>query len=594
MIQVKKFITTILLAISLVIPAISAPLVNYQVAEAATVQINKTKISVYVGKTYTLKVSGTTAKVTWSSNDKKVATVASTGKVKGIKKGTATITAKVGSKSYKCAVTVKNPEISAKSLVMEVADMEKLSVKGAIGTVNWKSSNKSVVSVSSKGLISAKSIGTAKITGTYNDKTYTCAVTVADKTLHASVTNLSLNEETTIILTADGLLEDEYIYNDIENTSIIKSSWGEWVGDDIPLTITPKKVGTTKIVITADNTDEKLIINVTVTEKTRPKTGKLTAEEVYEKCSAATVQINTDISIGTGFFIDTGVIVTNYHVIEGASSIKVQLQNGKEYDIDYILGYDAYLDIAILSVPLETEVLELNKRGVKAGETVYAIGSSLGLTDTFTDGMVTNINRELEGVNYIQTNAAVTNGNSGGPLINAYGEVIGINTMVAEEGQNLNFAININQVYEVSIANPVTVEEYYELYLEYLKEYYLYEDTALSGSKETCQTVNAEKYAIFGTAAKGETDYYKFTIDSETLVEIYGKAYTESDADLDNLKFTLLDANGTVVKEAEIEYYYGYYYAIEDVLPAGTYYLSAQLDSGAEASELEYGFTLYN
>jgi S1-C subfamily serine protease len=596
MIRIKKLVTSMLLAISLLVPTVTAPLVNYQVAEAALVQINKTKVSVYVGKTYTLKISGTTSNVTWSSSDKRIATVTTAGKVKGIKNGTATITGKVGSKSYKCTVTVKNPEISSKTLNMEIADMKKLSVKGATGTVTWKSSNKSVVSVSSKGLISAKSLGSAKITATYNDKAYTCTVTVADKTLHASVTNLSLNEKTTIMLTADGLLEDEYIYNDIANTSIVDSSWGEWVGDNIPLTITPKKVGTTKIIVTADNTDEKLIINVTVTEKTRPANGRLTAEAVYDKCSKATVQVNTDMGIGTGFFIDTGVVVTNYHVIEGASSIKVQLQNEKEYAISYILGYDVDLDIALLSVPIETEVLELNKRGVKAGETVYAIGSSLGLADTFTDGIVTNVNRESDGVNYIQTNAAITNGNSGGPLINAYGEVIGINTMGYEEGQNINFAININQIYEVSRAYPITVGDYYEIYLAYLKEYYgddiLYEDSALSGSMATSQAVTIDT-TVLGSAIKNETDYYKLSVDSETLVNFMGLAYPEDEADLFALKFTLLDAYGNTVKVAEIYNLFGYYYGLEEVLQPGTYYLSVQFDSSASVNELQYGFTFY-
>jgi hypothetical protein len=84
--RVKKIITTVLLVLSLAIGPVSVPLLNYATVEAATVNINNTKLSVYVVNTYTLKLSGTTTKVKWASSNTKIATVTSAGKVKGVKK----------------------------------------------------------------------------------------------------------------------------------------------------------------------------------------------------------------------------------------------------------------------------------------------------------------------------------------------------------------------------------------------------------------------------------------------------------------------------------------------------------------------------
>ena len=182
-------------------------------------------------------------------------------------------------------------------------------------------------------------------------------------------------------------------------------------------------------------------------------------------CAPATVEIETNDRIGSGFFIDCGVVVTNYHVIKGQSSIKIKLYNGEEYDVKYILGYDEKLDLALLSIPVETVFLLRNFRSTKVGETVYAIGSPYGLTDTLTNGIVSSVSRHSDDVKYIQTSTPINPGNSGGPLINAYGEVIGVNTWIYKDGQNLGFAVDINQLYLIDTSVPVTVKDYYEKYV---------------------------------------------------------------------------------------------------------------------------------
>ena len=152
------------------------PTVNVQAA--SKVKINKTKATVYVGKTTTLKVSGTKKTVKWTTSNKKVATVSSKGKVTAKKAGSATITAKVSGKSYKCKVTVKNPSLNKSKATLKKGKTLTLKLTGATAK-SYKSSNTSVATVSNKGKITAKSAGTATITCTAsNKKTYTCKVTV--------------------------------------------------------------------------------------------------------------------------------------------------------------------------------------------------------------------------------------------------------------------------------------------------------------------------------------------------------------------------------------------------------------------------------
>ena len=151
-------------------------------AQAKTkVKINKTKATIYVGKTTTLKITGTNKKIKWSSSNKKIATVSSKGKVTAKKKGTATITAKVNGKSYKCKVTVKNPYLNATKKKLEVKKTYTLKLTGATAK-KYTSSKKSVATVSSKGKITAVKAGTATITVTdSNKKTYKCVITVTNK-----------------------------------------------------------------------------------------------------------------------------------------------------------------------------------------------------------------------------------------------------------------------------------------------------------------------------------------------------------------------------------------------------------------------------
>lgn len=161
-------------------------------------------------------------------------------------------------------------------------------------------------------------------------------------------------------------------------------------------------------------------------------------------------------SSGSGIIIDSnGHIVTNYHVISGATTVKVKLTSGNEYDAT-LVGGDEKTDIAVIKINAKEE-LHVAKLGdsdaVEVGELAVAIGNPLAseLFGTVTAGVISGVNRTMtvgqRDMNLIQTDAAISPGNSGGALINKYGEVIGINSvkLVDDAAEGLGFAIPMNE-----------------------------------------------------------------------------------------------------------------------------------------------------
>ena len=199
----------------------------------------------------------------------------------------------------------------------------------------------------------------------------------------------------------------------------------------------------------------------------------LSAADIYKKVAPAVVMISTKSiqsvngwfqqeteGMGSGFIINTdGYILTNYHVINGAKEVTVTLSDGQEVTAS-VVNYDSDKDIAMIKLNGNVEVpgvVELgNSDALQPGEEVVAIGNPLSkeLSSTLTKGIVSALNRSVEtqsgvNTNLIQTDAAINSGNSGGPLINTKGEVIGINTLKASNGaEGIGFAIPINDVKE--------------------------------------------------------------------------------------------------------------------------------------------------
>ncbi|HEU4926167.1 MAG TPA: trypsin-like peptidase domain-containing protein [Vicinamibacterales bacterium] len=154
---------------------------------------------------------------------------------------------------------------------------------------------------------------------------------------------------------------------------------------------------------------------------------------------------------GSGFLIDReGYILTNHHVIAGAERITVTMADGRAFR-GQVVGSDPAIDVALLKVPADGRLPEAalgNSDSLRVGEWVCAIGNPLGYVHSVTVGVVSFIGRKLFDKSlddYIQTDAAINFGNSGGPLINSAGEVVGINSAISSRASNIGFAVPINQ-----------------------------------------------------------------------------------------------------------------------------------------------------
>lgn len=199
---------------------------------------------------------------------------------------------------------------------------------------------------------------------------------------------------------------------------------------------------------------------------TAPSGEKLSIQDVYAKVNPSTVLVVAErgdkASIGTGVIMTSdGYIITNAHVISGGKSCWVALDTGVTYEVN-LVGFDEEEDLAVLKADPQNPLPAAefgNSDLVQVGDTAYAIGNPLGveLRGTMTSGIISAVNRavEVDGktMTLLQTSAALNNGNSGGPLINAYGQVIGINTLKMSTTdsteatvEGLGFALPISSV----------------------------------------------------------------------------------------------------------------------------------------------------
>ena len=190
--------------------------------------------------------------------------------------------------------------------------------------------------------------------------------------------------------------------------------------------------------------------------------GALSLQRIYEKMSPSVVSIIATLkngtATGTGIIMsESGYIITNHHVIEGAGQLSVLTHDDQQYPAE-LIGSDTISDLAVLRI--EADGLTAAEFGdsdsLRVGDSVVAIGDPLGiqLRGTMTSGIISAINRDLtvedRKMTLIQTDAALNSGNSGGPLINCYGQVIGINTMKMS-----NFYSSSTTVEGIGFAIPI-------------------------------------------------------------------------------------------------------------------------------------------
>jgi serine protease Do len=163
-------------------------------------------------------------------------------------------------------------------------------------------------------------------------------------------------------------------------------------------------------------------------------------------------------SLGSGFIIHKeGYVVTNHHVIDRARTINVELADGRKLPAD-LISSDAEADLAVLKIHSDKDkafpVLELgDSSDLMIGEPVIAVGNPMGFSHSVSTGIVSAVHRDLKDEHdkvllgdLVQTDAAINPGNSGGPLLNAYGQVVGINTAIRGDAQNIGFAIQVNKL----------------------------------------------------------------------------------------------------------------------------------------------------
>ena len=279
----------------------------------------------------------------------------------------------------------------------------------------------------------------------------------------------------------------------------------------------------------------------------------LTAEEIYEKVTGAVVVIHAYNSMdelakqGSGVVInDKGYVVTNYHVLEGCERLEV-LHNKEVVPYVDIIGIDVEKDILILKIE-ENKFPAIkigNAQKINIGQRVYAIGSPLGFENSISEGIISGLRGyEKSGRNFIQITASISSGSSGGAVVNDKGELIGISTLTASEGQNLNFAIPIDDALAVKIGSYSKNESYKDFEL-FSKGY----DAAEKGNYQ--EAINyytgflrkylSDEIAYFnrGVAKFNLTDYRGAIQDYTKAIEInpdYADAYLNRGIAMMNLK----------------------------------------------------------
>jgi serine protease Do len=194
------------------------------------------------------------------------------------------------------------------------------------------------------------------------------------------------------------------------------------------------------------------VVNIDATSRTAPVRDSRFRRAPDDPDGPAPRDLETPrLGAGSGFIIDKqGFILTNNHVIEGAERISVTLADGRVFRGE-VVGSDPAIDVALLRIGGTADLPEAplgNSDDLRVGEWVCAIGNPLGYVHSVTVGVVSFVGRKLFDNSlddYIQTDAAINFGNSGGPLINSRGEVIGINSAISSRASNIGFAVPINQ-----------------------------------------------------------------------------------------------------------------------------------------------------
>jgi tetratricopeptide (TPR) repeat protein len=255
--------------------------------------------------------------------------------------------------------------------------------------------------------------------------------------------------------------------------------------------------------------------------------------ELVKRVKPSAVAIETfgakgeKLSRGSGFFVAADKVVTNRHVIEGAQKVEISLVTGKKFVVKGVVAVDGESDLALLQVDVPTEFavpLPIEKNTPQEGESVVVIGNPFGLEGSVSNGIVSAV-REISGYGkIIQITAPISPGSSGSPVVNMRGQVIGIATLQAEEGQSLNFAVPSARILQLKTN---TVQTF----------------SALDAETKQSKRKTAEKLYAQGLAVLARDDYSR-------AIPYFEKA-TQTDPDYAEAWYQIGFCYGMLGKHAE-------------------------------------------
>lgn len=299
---------------------------------------------------------------------------------------------------------------------------------------------------------------------------------------------------------------------------------------------------------------------------------------------------------GSGFVIhNSGIVVTNYHVVSGASEIKCSINIGGEnkiYDVEHILNYDTAKDIAIIKLKNASDlpVVKLaDSDQVELAEDVVAIGNPMELQNTISTGIVSGM-RNMFGIDYIQTTAAISPGSSGGPLFNSKGEVIGMTTLTVLNSQNINFAVtsnNVKSLFTTAAKIPVSIITYYDSYIEESEP-----NNTVDKGNEFIPTQTIEG----GIEDNKDVDYYKFSLEEAHKVSLFATMYNfgYSSEQVKNINMSIVDENGKKIATSELVMENDVdTQKIVTKLEAGTYYIEIKKSESTSVGVEVRNYSIY-
>ena len=336
----------------------------------------------------------------------------------------------------------------------------------------------------------------------------------------------------------------------------------------------------------------------------------LTSEEIYAKASDAVFKMDIKIlsdpdtdseaafgGTGSGFFITAdGIAITNMHVISNMTSAFITTVDGSTYPVEGILALHTDADLALIKIKGSGfSFLELGDPALlRTAQRIYCIGSPLGYDNTISDGLVSNLKREVDGYEYIQISAPIAGGSSGGAMLNEYGQVVGVTSAAIRGGEeaNLNLAVPISELADVYRFTTMRSVKYLEAH-----DHFGWRPVGIvcleiePNDEKALQTMQSEDVMFGAISGADDVDYYVLDVENTAELSISLTSDTLHSA---GLKFEVKDPSGKVILNSR--HYSGEMFSLAEGLVAnkGSYTVKIYVeDSGEDWSNVYYELNWY-